>query len=71
MIHTPGIKTITDANGRKYLHIDLDMHGDNELLEDFLDTLAAKYHVRGETVTLEEFNTFIDNRLKKNVQSYL
>ncbi|MDR2562851.1 MAG: hypothetical protein LBC98_02790 [Prevotellaceae bacterium] len=33
-----GIKYI-NSGGRRYLRIDLDMYKDNELLEDFLDSI--------------------------------
>ncbi|MDR2763838.1 MAG: hypothetical protein LBB90_02280 [Tannerella sp.] len=53
-----GIKYTKDATGKKrYVRVDLDMHGENQLLEDFLDLLeieAAKKE-KGEYVTLEEF----------------
>ncbi|MDR0758024.1 MAG: hypothetical protein LBF85_09285 [Tannerella sp.] len=53
-----GIKYTKDAARRKrYLRIDLDMHEENEALQDFLDLLeieAAKKE-KGEYVTLEEF----------------
>ncbi|MDR3365580.1 MAG: hypothetical protein LBO71_01220 [Prevotellaceae bacterium] len=46
-----------NATGRRYVQVDLDVHGENELLQDFLDGLeveAAK-NEKGEYVPLEEF----------------
>ncbi|MDR3140881.1 MAG: hypothetical protein LBU37_04035 [Tannerellaceae bacterium] len=38
-----GIKYAKDAAGRRrYIRVDLDMHGDNQLLEDFLDLLEIE-----------------------------
>jgi hypothetical protein len=49
-----GIK-YTDLGGRRYVSVDLDMYGDNQLLEDFLDGLEAT-KLKGEpTVPLREF----------------
>jgi hypothetical protein len=46
MNETAGIKYKKDAGGNsRYLQIDLNIHGENQLLEDFLDILdieAAK-----------------------------
>jgi hypothetical protein len=36
-----GIKYSKDSTGRRYVHIDLDMYGKNQLLKDFLDGLAV------------------------------
>lgn len=51
-----GIKYMK-SGGRRYLRVDLDMYGNDELLQDFLDGLevnAAKKEAK-EYVTLEEF----------------
>jgi len=36
-----GIKYSKDSTGRRYVRVDLDMYGENQLLEDFLDGLAV------------------------------
>jgi hypothetical protein len=43
------------------------MYGDNQLIEDFLDLLEIEAHKGDETISLEEFNRYIDERLKQNV----
>ena len=41
-----GIKFTKGTNGgRGFVVIDLDVHGDNELLEDFLDLMEIKAHM--------------------------
>jgi len=50
----------------RYLCIDLKQH--NQLVEDVLDGLEAMYSQGEETVSLNEFNQYIDERLKVNVQ---
>ena len=68
MSETAGIKYTKDASGRKrYVRIDLDMYGDNQLLEDFLDLLDIKSRKGGETISLNEFNQYIDKRIEGNV----
>jgi hypothetical protein len=68
MLHIAGIKTETDSCGKvRYLRIDMNKHGNNELLEDFLDSLAAKNYKKGETISLAEFNEHIEQKLKKHV----
>jgi hypothetical protein len=63
-----GIKYTHDAAGHKrYVRIDLDMYGENPLLEDFLDLLEIEARKGGETISLEEFNRYIDKRLESNV----
>jgi hypothetical protein len=63
-----GIKYIKDTSGRKrYVRVDLDMYGENQLIEDFLDMLEIEAHKGDETVSLDEFNKHIDERLKTNV----
>ncbi|MDR2809662.1 MAG: hypothetical protein LBB84_03780 [Tannerellaceae bacterium] len=51
-----GIKYTKDKTGRKrYVRIDLDMYGENPLIEDFLDLLDIEAS-RGEpTIPLREF----------------
>jgi hypothetical protein len=65
-----GIKYTKDASGKKrYVRVDLDMYGGNQLIEDFLDLLeieAAKKE-KVECIPLDEFNQYIDKRLKENV----
>jgi hypothetical protein len=63
-----GIKYTKDKTGRKrYVRIDLDMYGDNPLIEDFLDLLDIEARKGDETISLDEFNKYIDKRLKANV----
>jgi len=53
-----GIKYTKSPNGgRGLVVIDLDVHGDNELLEDFLDLMdiEASKKEAGEYVPLEDF----------------
>ena len=60
-----GIKYTKDATGRnRYVRIDLEKYGENRLLEDFLDGLEAMACKEEETVSLEEFNKYIDDKLK-------
>lgn len=66
MARIAGIKTEKDSRGQvRYLRIDLKQHGDNELLEDFLDGLEAKNRRGGETITLDEFKEYVEKRLSK------
>jgi hypothetical protein len=61
-----GIKYTKDTNGRKrYVRIDLEKYG--ELVEDFLAGLEAMAEKGEETVELDVFNQYIDERLKANV----
>ncbi|MDR1023159.1 MAG: hypothetical protein LBL94_07825 [Prevotellaceae bacterium] len=63
-----GIKYTKDMSGRnRYVHIDLDRYGENQLLEDFLDGLEVMCHKEKEVVSLDEFNRYIDDKLKKGV----
>lgn len=64
-----GIKCTKDRTGKRYVRVDLDRYGDNELLEDFLDGLEAQALEGQLTVSLSEFNGYIDNKLNNNVQS--
>jgi hypothetical protein len=51
-----GIEYTKDVTGKKrYVQIDLDMYGENQLIEDFLDGLEAM-KLKGEpTIPLREF----------------
>jgi len=63
-----GIKYTKDVSGHnRYVQIDLEKYGENQLLEDFLDGLEAMACKEEETVSLDEFNKHIDKRLKANV----
>ena len=65
-----GIKYMKDADGRhRYVRIDLDKYGKHSLLEYFLDGLEAEALKGEESISLDEFNRYIDNRLEKNVSS--
>jgi len=51
-----GIKYTKDAAGRnRYVRIDLEKYGENQLLEDFLDGMYVLEHKGEETVPLREF----------------
>jgi len=62
-----GIKYTKGSNGNRYVRVDLDMHGENQLLEDFLDLLEIENRKNHETISLDEFNKYIDKRVKMNV----
>jgi hypothetical protein len=63
-----GIKYTKSPNGNKrYVRVDLDMHGENQLLEDFLDLIDIEALKYDESISLNEFNKYIDKRLKMNV----
>jgi hypothetical protein len=63
-----GIKYTKDAAGRnRYVRIDLEKYGENQLIEDFLDGLEAMARKDKETVSLDKFNRYVDERLKANV----
>ncbi|MDR3134257.1 MAG: hypothetical protein LBU42_09630 [Prevotellaceae bacterium] len=50
-----GIKYTKDACGyNRYVHIDLQQHGGNELLEDFLDRIDIEARKEEPTVPFEE-----------------
>ena len=51
----------------RYVRIDLEKYGKNQLLEDFLDGLDVMARKGEETVSLDEFNRYIDERLNANV----
>ena len=53
-----GIKYTKDSKGyKRYVRVDLNMYGENQLLEDFLDLaeIEASKNNAGEYVPLEEF----------------
>ena len=54
---TAGIKSTQNANGTNYVRVDLDIYGDNQLLEDFLDLteIEASKKEADNYVPLEEF----------------
>jgi hypothetical protein len=55
MADVAGIKYIKSSNGgRGFVRIDLDTHGDNELLEDFLDLVDIKARMNEPTCPLHE-----------------
>jgi len=63
-----GIKYTKNPNSSsRYVRIDLDVYGDNQLLEDFLDLAEIKSRKDNETVSLDEFNRYIDKRIEANV----
>jgi len=43
------------------------MYGENQLLEDFLDLLDIEARKGEETISLDEFNRYIDKRLEMNI----
>ena len=62
MAQVAGIKYETDARGSKrFVRIDLKKYGNNELLEDFLDSVDVEKRKGEQTVPLEE----VLNRLNK------
>jgi hypothetical protein len=63
-----GIEYTKDVTGKKrYVQIDLDMYGENQLIEDFLDLLDIEACKDGETISLNEFNQYIDKRIESDV----
>ena len=61
-----GITMEKDHKGReRYVRIDLKKHGDNELLEDFLDLQEAKSRKGDEIISLQEFRESMDKRFQK------
>jgi hypothetical protein len=60
-----GIEYLQDAQGsNRYVVIDLQQHGGNEALEDFLDSIEIELHRGEESMSLEEFNQQIDKRMQ-------
>jgi hypothetical protein len=43
------------------------MYGENQLIEDLVDLLDAELSKGDETISLEEFNRYIDKRIASNV----
>jgi len=65
-----GIKYTKSPKGNKrYVRVDLDMYGENQLLEDFLDMIDIESSKKesNEYITLDDFNKYIDERVKMNV----
>jgi len=63
-----GIKYTKDALGRnRYVRIDLKKYKESQWLEDFLDGIEAMALKEEETVSLNDFNKYIDTRLQSNV----
>jgi hypothetical protein len=63
-----GIEYEKDVTGRaRYVRIDIDKYGENEALRDFLDGIEAMSRKGEETISLDEFNKYVDKRLKENV----
>ena len=63
-----GIKYTKDATGHnRYVRIDLEKYGENQMLEDFLDGLEAMAQKKEESVSLDDFNKYIDTRVAANV----
>jgi hypothetical protein len=59
-----GIEYEKDATGRtRYVRVDIDKYGENEAFQDFLDGIEVMSQKGEETVTLQEFNRYIDERL--------
>ena len=64
----PGISYTNDAAGiPRYVHIDLQKFENSYLLEDLLDLLEIEARKNEETISLEEFNQYIDRKLKRYV----
>ena len=63
-----GIKYTKSPKGdKRYVRVDLDMYGENQLLEDFLDLIDIEAKKNNETISLDKFNKYIDKRIKANV----
>ena len=63
-----GIKYTKDSKrNKRYVRVDLDMYGENQLLEDFLDMIEIESREGDETISLDEFNKYIDEKIKLNV----
>ena len=51
----PGIKyTKNSKENKRYVRVDLDMYGENQLLEDFLDMIEIEARKGEETYPFEE-----------------
>jgi len=63
MARVAGIKYETDSNGAKrYVRIDLKKYGNNQLLEDFLDSTDVEKRKGEETVSLEDVIKKLNNK---------
>ena len=49
-----GIKYTKNSQGNHYVHIDLGLHGNNQLLEDFLDLIDIEARKNEPVYPLEE-----------------
>ena len=49
-----GIKYTKGLNGNQYVRVDLDMYGENQLLEDFLDLIEIEARKDEPVYPLEE-----------------
>ncbi|MDR2627355.1 MAG: hypothetical protein LBC40_04905 [Dysgonamonadaceae bacterium] len=64
MEEVEGISYTNDATGRKrYLQIDLDVYGENPLIEEFLDSLDTEARRAEEAIRMEEFNQYLEKKL--------
>ncbi|MDR0682021.1 MAG: hypothetical protein LBG15_09280 [Dysgonamonadaceae bacterium] len=60
MSEIAGIKYTKDKTRRKrYVRVGLDMYGENQLIEDFLDLLEIEARKDNDTISLDEFNKYI------------
>ncbi|MDR0733600.1 MAG: hypothetical protein LBF08_06035 [Dysgonamonadaceae bacterium] len=61
-----GIEYLPDEFGRKkFVKIDLDLYGEDTLLEDFLDTLEVEAAQGESYITLSEFVKHVEDRIKQ------
>jgi hypothetical protein len=65
MARIQGITIEKDTLGNaRYARIDLHKYGDNELIEDFFDSLEVESRKNDETITVEELKKYIQKREK-------
>lgn len=70
MSEIAGIKYTKDASGRKrYVRVDLDMYGENQLLEDFLDGLEIEA-TKKEKTEYAELDEFMKEEYKRRGMEY-
>ena len=63
MARTPGITIEKDTHGHaRYARIDLRKHGNNELIEDFLDGQLAESRRGDETIPWNEVKIELDKK---------
>ena len=62
-----GIQYTHDPVVGSFVHIDLEKHGNNRSLEDFLDGVEAMSVRGGETVPLREFMAYQNEKRGLNV----